>query len=221
MYIYVDTQEYFNYFQKLRKGKKNTKIIMLNRRDLWSFKIKANISRIFSQPNYPQYHPNTVIPEYSCAMHAKYEVMQKAVAENAFMTKYFAWLDVGLFRDIAQRRDVIHIHYPPRFDPSRVSYTEVNAKNTNLGVRRIIKYNQVWVCGCFFIAQRDVMATWTTEYLHATHAYIKQGLMSTDQQVIYSMFQENSPVKPTTKIQTYKGDGRYNNWFHLGYVCKE
>ena len=43
-------------------------------------------------------------------------------------------------------------------------------------------------------------------------------LMNTDQQVIYAAF---NWMNVTTKIQTYTPDGRYNEWFHLGYLARD
>ena len=45
----------------------------------------------------------------------------------------------------------------------------------------------------------------------------KYELMSTDQQVIYAMV---NTMSPSTKIQTYQADGRYDKWFHLGYIAR-
>ena len=43
-------------------------------------------------------------------------------------------------------------------------------------------------------------------------------LMSTDQQVIYAAF---NTVNISTPIQIFKADGRYNTWFHLGYLSRD
>ena len=42
--------------------------------------------------------------------------------------------------------------------------------------------------------------------------------MSTDQQVLYAMY---NSMNPRTKLQLYHSDGRFNNWFHLGYVARQ
>lgn len=42
-----------------------------------------------------------------------------------------------------------------------------------------------------------------------------ENLMSTDQQVIYIMY--NAANRPRTRIQTYRGGG----WFGLGYLARE
>jgi hypothetical protein len=43
-------------------------------------------------------------------------------------------------------------------------------------------------------------------------------MMSTDQQVIYFAF---NTMNLSTTIQTFKADGNYNEWFHLGYVARD
>ena len=98
----MDKKENVELFKNIRKrnlDNNGTKIILLDRHQMWSFNLKQNISTIFADPNYPKHYPNTVIPDYCRAVHAKYEVMQKAVNDNAFETKYFAWIDV-VFSDI-------------------------------------------------------------------------------------------------------------------------
>jgi len=85
-------------------------------------------------------------------------------------------------------------------------------------MKEIVYNNEVWVCGCFFIAQWDVMLNWTVEYKNATEKMIQSNLMSTDQQVIYYLFNH---LSPRTRIQTYRTDGRYDEWFHLGYISRD
>ena len=43
-------------------------------------------------------------------------------------------------------------------------------------------------------------------------------LVSTDQQTIYIMI---NMFNVSTKIQVYKSDGRFNKWFHLGYLTRD
>jgi hypothetical protein len=135
---------------------------------MWSFALVPEISRIFAKPGYPQHLPNTVVPTYSAAMHAKYEVMQWAIRENPFKTRYFCWLDIGLFRDMAEQEgdsSPFSLHLPAGFRSDSVAYTEVwEPRNPAATVEQIVYNNMVWVCGCFFIAEASVMYRWTREY---------------------------------------------------------
>jgi len=222
---YFDNDLDLQYFRLLRNRQfsARTKLVKVLRSELWAFSLQPNISRIFKQANYPQHTPNTVVPEYSAAMHAKYEVMQMAIGENPFRTKYFCWLDIGLFRNLAREATsnsklTFSLYLPPDFQNSSVAYDEVGGRNGKLSMKEIVYRNEVWVCGCFFVAQWDVMLNWTMEYKNATERMIQSNIMSTDQQVIYSMFNHMSP---TTTLQLYKPDGRYDPWFHLGYLSRD
>ena len=105
MVAYVDGEEEERLFAAARRHlpAHRTRIVRLDRARMWSFGLVPRIARIFAQPGYPRHPPNTVVPSYSAAMHAKYEVMEAAVRHNPFSTKYFCWLDVGLFRDVPRR----------------------------------------------------------------------------------------------------------------------
>lgn len=134
---------------------------------MWSFGLRSKIAHIYAKPGYPKHYPNTVVAGYSVAMHAKYEAMQWTIDDNPFRTRYFCWLDVGLFRDLSGRDENstrMSIHLPPGFRNDSVAYTEVFARDKRSSVSTIINNNQVWVCGCFFIAEASVMRRWTDEY---------------------------------------------------------
>lgn len=82
---------------------------------------------------------------------------------NPFHTRYFCWLDVGLFRDLADPQP-FSIHIPPGFSDDSVAYQEVTERNPNASMTDIIYNNAVWVCGCFFIGQGTVLLNWVAEY---------------------------------------------------------
>jgi hypothetical protein len=220
LFVFVDTNETEAIFRHIRSSRNSnmTVINLLRTNSLWSFKIKSNISDIYRQPGYPVHRPNTVLPAYSSAMHAKYKVMEMAILTNPFRTKYFCWLDIGLFRDISNSNQTIRLYLPERFQNDSVAYTKVNERKSKLTVKEIVYGNHVWVCGCFFVAESNVMLGWIQEYKNATERMLQQRLMSTDQQVIYYAFNHMSP---RTKLQLYTSDGRYNEWFHLGYMSRK
>lgn len=224
-----DTDNDLEFFTKVRNSLPSnlTKLIKVRRSELWAFSLEDRISKIFKQPGYPQHHPNTVNPAYSMAMHAKYELMDIAIRENPFKTKYFCWLDIGLFRDLTSRAPIdnpakplsplFRLELPFNFSTDSVAYTQVYPRNTKFTLRQIIYNNEAWVCGCYFVGEGSVLMRWTQEYRNATLAMLDNNLMSTDQQVIYFMF---NALKPTTRIQTYIGDGRFDEWFYLGYISR-
>ena len=189
---------------------------------MWAFMLRDRIAAIYSQPGYPKFYPSTVIPEYSCVMHAKYELMHRVSEENPFRSRYFAWLDIGLFRDIADnwQQESFTMHLPPQFDDNKVAYTEVQPRNVLLSERYIFRHASNWLCGCFFLAERSVMLRWTNDYMRATGLFVDRSIMCSDQQVLYAMV-NGKTSNSSVDIQTYKGNGTYDIWFNLGYVCAE
>jgi len=189
---YFDDVDHAAFMRDLRKKLSRTRIIVVDRKTLWSFcELEPRIAAIFSQENYPFDPPNTVVSKYSAAMHAKYELMRWAVQNNPFRSAYISWLDIGLFRDLAtdfvDDSKSFQLGIPPRLNRSAVAYAVVSPRSTfnpTFTAEQIVRSNFAWVCGCFFIARVDVMWRWTTEYLSAVERMVSENWISTDQQVI-------------------------------------
>ena len=113
-----------------------TRIIKVSQSEMWSFRLVPRIAAIFNQSGDPRHFPNIVEPRYSSAMHAKYEVMLRATTENHFRTRYFCWLDVGLFRDLIvedvddhvklTNRKQFSLALPPGFRNDSIACCEMN-----------------------------------------------------------------------------------------------
>ena len=227
--VFMDTDSDLEFFAKVRSSLPSnlTKLIKVKRNETWAFSLEEKISKIFKQPGYPRHHPNTINPAYSMSMHAKYELMAIAIRDNPFRTKYFCWMDIGLFRRLTSSTSVenpekpftplFRLELPSNFLTNSVAYTQVYPRDSLLTLRQIIYDNEVWLCGCYFVGEGSTLMRWTQEYRRATMSMLENNLMSTDQQVIYYMFNE---LKPTTNIQTYIGDNRFGKWFHLGYFSR-
>ncbi|GAB1600911.1 uncharacterized protein LOC115210986 [Argonauta hians] len=211
--VYTDDKITYKYFQRIRKkfSKERTKIFLINQKDLWSFNIKKNISDIFKQPGYPKYLPNTVVPGYSCAMHAKFELLNRVIRKNYFNTKYFMWLDIGLFRSL-QDHSRFKLNVPSDFDETKVAYSFVFDFKKDVNYKDIIYHNMVWIGGACNLGKYDVLYRFTQEYLNYLKKALSKRLISTDQQILYGMYVDKQ--KPKTKLQLYK-----TGWFKLGYVC--
>ena len=229
MIIFVDNAVDQCYAKMIRNRlpSNRTRIVKVSQSEMWSFRLVPRIAAIFTQRGYPKHLPNTVEPRYSAAMHAKYEVMHQATTENPFRTRYFSWLDVGLFRDLITGVDVIDdnttlalvgqfsLELPPGFLNDSISFCEITERIDSSNASEIVRLNLVWVGGGFFVGKTEVMRRWTTEYMNGVQKMFALGQMSTDQQVIYFIL---NCLRPRTTIQTYRGDERYSAWFHLAYV---
>jgi len=231
---YFDNPDHAALMRVMRRQHPKTRIIIVDRRTLWSFQeMQPRIKEIFSQRGYPWNPPNTVVSNYSAAMHAKYELMRWTIRDNPFQSAYICWLDVGLFRELisdsaASSMDEsksFRLALPPHLNSSAIAYSLVYPVSLHgpVSAEWIVKYNSVWVCGCFFIGRVDVMWKWTTEYLRAVEQMVSERWMSTDQQVIYWLFhgEGKAKLKPRTSIQLYRVDDGSNAWFYLGYLSKK
>lgn len=226
--FYVDADNEANLFGIIRshQPKNHTQIVRVDRKDLWSFSLVPYIEEIYNQPFFPEHHPNTVRPDYSAAMHAKYELIHRTIRKNPFRTKYISWVDIGLFRDLVRATSTpsipggppFHLGLPQDLGLDKIGYTEVYRRDGSLDLGQIISGNYVWVCGCFFIGRVDVMFRWVVEYMGAVEQMIGEHWMSTDQQVIYWIYNKGLH---STLIQTFVSENdKYNSWFYLGYLSK-
>ncbi len=197
-----------------------TKVIKVSKDSLWAFSMKNDIQKIFNDPKYPKHSPNTFVADYSCTMHAKYELVAKTIQSNPFKSKYMAWIDIGYFRQLSEEingtRFVLAL--PPKFDPNRVSYEEVFHFLSHTE-DEIFKKNRVWVTGSFFLSKLSTLKQWILEYSWYTEKYLQQRLMNTDQQIIYAMYFRRGEL--SVDIQTYTWQGLYDPWFQLGFLCRE
>ena len=182
--VFTDTEEIAQYFRQLRARypASRTTVIVLKRYELWAFQLAEEIQEVYSQPGYPKHPPNTINPLYSCAMHAKFELVQRVILQQLYQTRYVAWLDIGLFRAEAKKSENIHLTVPVDFDRQRVAYSEVNVFE-KLTPMEIVRENKVWVGGASFLATPEVAFVYCSEYRRAVRKLLDIKIMSTDQQV--------------------------------------
>lgn len=134
-----------------------TKIIKINRSELQSFQHFSDIDRIYSNPSYPKYSPNTVYPEYACAMHAKYDVLEMACVMNYFSTPYLAWVDIGLFRNLDETSyPPFKLVLPKKFNPEKIGFSQVWPFVSVHTPDYIMKNKMIWVSGSMILATREV-----------------------------------------------------------------
>lgn len=231
--FYTDSKDFKLLMERYREKFRNkTKIILVtDRKKFWPFQILKEIQSVFQQPNYPKHYPNTVLPEYSASQHAKYAVVAAALKRNFFHTQYYAWLDVGYFRDATceGENQFFRINPPPEVDRTRLSMNLVNQSlNINVSFHAIFKENYVWVGGGMFVATKEVLLRFERLYHRAVIYFLRRGLMNSDQQVIYAIYcKEGRRVfSPEVELQLFWLHGSRkvstsNMWFYLGYLCLE
>ena len=220
---FIETDDDVTLFDRIRAsrdaGLRNvTRIERVTRGETWAFSLLPKIKQVLKERNYKKILPNTAVPEYQCIQHIKYEHVLNVATTNPFKTKYFAWIDIGLFRDIVDvNADKFKLFLPPDADLTRVAYGEVTPAQNKTN-EEIFRGNLYWVCGCFFIGARPTIMRWTREYMRYTEKFLNEGLANSDQRVIYAM-QKNE--QPSMEIQVYKSRNKANPWFDLGYRCRD
>lgn len=146
--IFTDSKHFKNLMSELRHDRQGlTKVIYMKKRKLWPFQLLMDIKSVFDQPDYPKYHPNTALAEYSAIQHAKYAAVGDAIRSNIFESEYYAWLDIGYFRDIVNDKRYFILTPPENHNKSLLAMNEVYHPNLNLTPDEIFKQNVVWVGG--------------------------------------------------------------------------
>ncbi|CAG5126319.1 unnamed protein product, partial [Candidula unifasciata] len=212
-----------------------TVFIKLQRKEIPAFNNVEKIRTIYKNSSYPKHSPNTVVAEYSCAMNAKYDVLQMAVQRGLVHTEYMAWLDIGLFRNLLEpklrpKNGWFSLNVPDNFNASAVGMSMVTPMTelSNLSAWDYIRDNQVWVSGAFVLATKEVMMKFARSYNLMANELIDRRMSSTDQQVIGAMYSPEYIDSQQVKIVDYRCNngqfGLYGSdiiYFCLGYVCKD
>ncbi|KAL5011289.1 hypothetical protein ScPMuIL_009840 [Solemya velum] len=212
--IYTDCEVFATLAKRIRQQLDDrTEIILIERNSTWSFNITDRIRKVYSRPGYPSHHPNTVIPEYSSAMHVKYELTAKTARSNPFHTNYFAWLDIGYFRDIVNSKQFFKLDVPFGLKENRVAFNLIENIAPNKTPEEIIRQNLVWVGGGFVIGKADAIMNFEKDYKKAIFYLLDRNLMSTDQQQKKKKIQKkcsNRGERSETHNRTYQTNRRKN-----------
>lgn len=216
--IYTDSHQFKELLMAVRNESMNhTRIFVIERSSSWAFQNIDTIHKIYSSKMYPKHFPNTVVPAYACAQHAKFDVVSRAASSVAFNTKYYLWLDVGYFRNRKSKKH-FYLSKPRGFDDSKIAMNLVNYKhNLKLHPETIMKENRLLVGGGLVFGEREHIIMFAAQFRRAVDYFLSEGIMNTDQQVIYSMFSEigRKTLKPEVELQIYRSPNEYD-WFYLG-----
>ncbi|XP_067662248.1 protein HtrL-like [Haliotis asinina] len=219
--VYTDSDQFVRLFTDIRKHLMNiTRIIRIEKKQLWAFDHLDKVRDIYSDPNYPKYQPNTVVPEYPCVQNAKYSCVEKAIESDFFHTKYYMWVDVGYFRLITSRKRDFRLTLPPNFDEKKIAINKVARYSLDEQPEDIFKNMYVWVGGGILIAEKGVFRRFVTEYRKAVGHYLDLRLSNSDQQVLFAMYSKAEVhLRPTVQLQPYSTHWYGECWFYLGYIC--
>lgn len=216
--VYTDSEDFKKHIIFVRnESLKFTKIFVIERSSSWAFKNMPRIEKIFNSKDYPKHYPNTVVPAYACAQHAKFDVVERAATRNVFNTKYYMWLDIGYFRN-RQTQKLFYLAKPKGFVHSKIAMNLIKFRlSLTKHPEEIMKKNLVLVGGGLVFGEREYMIKFAAQFRRAVQHFLSKGLTNTDQQVIYAMFSKlgRESVKPEVELQVYSSSHE-SDWFYLG-----
>ena len=124
------------------------------------------------------------------------------IRRNPHRTRYVAWQDIGLFRDLTSAHpytvavsgqidvDVspnqprFRLGLPPGFDSDRsIAFGEVYKRNRTLTLETIVYQSVVLKAGTYFVGRVDRMYQWTKDYWDSYEWLLSRNLTNTDEQV--------------------------------------
>ncbi|KAK7505753.1 hypothetical protein BaRGS_00003024, partial [Batillaria attramentaria] len=220
--FYTDSPAFGRHIQHVRRHLPDlTRVVHVNRSQLWSFQQKDKIAAIY-KAGYPKHWPNTVYPDYTCVTHTKFELVEDAILKGYYLSDHVVWMDAGYLRDKAgeaanRSSSMYYVMEPPAdFDPTRVMCGEIYQPNFNRGWRGIFRGNINWVGGGFFLGRVDLMLKFVRQYTKAVGLFLELHESNVEQQVIYAMYTKEGRtiVHPEVELQAVRG-----GWFTLGLRC--
>jgi len=219
MIVYTDSDDFYKFMTKVRNDfQKKTKIFKIERPSLWAFQLIDKIKAVFSQPGYPKHSPNTIMP----AQHAKYALVSNAIRDKHFENDFYAWIDIGYFRNNVNYYNFFQLLAPPDIDKNKIAVNQVWGYTKGLPPSTIFRQNKVWVGGGMFIGTANLILQFEQLYKRAIHDFLDKKIMNTDQQVLYSLYSQEGrqALKPDIELQIYVPE-KYlgDRWFYLGYYC--
>lgn len=222
--VYTDSEAFKELMERLRSDRiNNTLIYLTNRTDLWPFKLLNEVRSLYDVSGYPKSHPYTVVSEYTATQHSKYAVVADTVRKQVFQNAYYAWLDIGYFRDVVERNVQFELKIPPGFDSKRVSYNRISEFSKTVDPFTIFRNSLLWVDGGMFLGTGEVLLQFEQLYHRALLYFLDEKLMNKEQQLLYSVYSKKGreALTPKVELQLYIPKGPGNPWFYLGYLCRK
>ncbi|XP_012941738.1 uncharacterized protein LOC106012666 [Aplysia californica] len=234
---FFDDDKILEVFRKIRSAQppERTIIHKISRDELPAFKDFDKIKKMFAQPSYPKHYPNTVKAEYSCAVSAKTDVLDKVLTSEKINTKYLAWLDIGYFRLLTYPKfypanKTYKLEVPEGFKDDTVAFSVVNDHGNALEQKPwdIIRHNMVWVASGLIVGTPKVMQHYVKDFRAARSELLAQNMMSTGQQILASLYSKKMKTQPSIGYSLYScTEGQFGMYasdriyFCFGFKCKE
>lgn len=199
-----------------------TKVVIVNRSELWAFSTVNRSHQVFIQPDYPKNSPKSTNPDYVAAMHAKYELVARAVkGDDPFGSSYVAWMDLGIYRTLpTDATSSFTLRAPHCLHDDAVMFARIFPMANDYTLQSVMRNGHDWVGGGFFIARRDVLVSFYDDYSRHVESYLEQNLSNHDQSVLLAMYLPTASPRPAVPLQTIVPTGSDNPWFHMALQAR-
>ncbi|CAC5370413.1 unnamed protein product [Mytilus coruscus] len=111
-----------------------TRIFLRKQNEFWAFGLKPKIEKIYNQPDYPKWYPNTVIKE------------------KLVNTRYLAWMDLGYFR--GNEKGIFSLKPPQNIKDDHIAIAQID-KYVDMTPKQIMFSNSVFLAGGLFIGRPE------------------------------------------------------------------
>ena len=227
VYFYSDNKTIVDLFLKIRsKTNFSTFAVHISRSEMWSFNMTPEVARIFAQKSYPQFHPNTVVPEYAIAQHAKFELLNLTIHKfNISAKQAIMWMDVGAIREYQHSYPCGKLVLPPTFNQSTIGAFRVGGPY-NISCNATIHHNLYWISGHMLFGFVPVMKLFIEQYRRTLGIMLSKNLMGTDQQVNVCAYGDSTFPKPLVPVQEFHANQfglaqlSGDPWFYLCYAMR-
>jgi len=208
--LFTDDNGIKSHFAHLRRNNQDpvhsTDIILLSRKGLSTKHIQQNTRVKPKGRVQPKYMPGTVEEFYKYLKHWKYELLGWVLEIQMIQTQYLTWLDPMVYFDTLKKLQTC-IRVPIAIKDEHVAFMKVNSFNPALNSKDVIQQNKVWISGNLFYGRPKNVWIFVLDYKKQLRDLMSQyGFISSDEQVLYTMFLNHLEHKPRVSIQTYTQD---------------
>lgn len=132
-------------------------------------------------PKYRISCPETYCPEYTIVTHCKIDAVNYVIDNNMSTSKYYTWIDFGLFKNQTQHsQNLPDISKLPK---DKILFTTINAI-VPCNIHKNIQEANEFIAGYFFFGEKSLMKEYQKLYHRILQYYFQDNNLADDDQAI-------------------------------------
>lgn len=170
------SKEYHEHLQPVIEHFPNIKIMnLIEYEETWFYNLCSNYPSLETPSNS---NPEKDTIEYLSHGHIKHELLEKAIEENPFHSKYFSWIDINIFHLFKNEDEpkmfLQWITNPNTYlAPSFITFPGCWSKLEKDKIDDVLNTVQWRFCGCFLLGDIDSMKTFLSLYRDKIQEFLK------------------------------------------------